>query len=252
MNSYNVYQHLLNAYGTQGWWPLVQRNSQPGYTQEGYHPGAYSLELTSNERFEIITGAILTQNTNWVNVRRSLTNLLENCPFGPEFLGAAEHAELAPLIRSSGYYNQKAKKLKLTAQFFLQRGVTNDTPPSRKELLAIWGIGPETADSILLYAFRSPICVVDAYSMRIFNRLEHRSGSAGSPRDGAETRSAGDEWTYMELQGKFHAELPEDAEVYNEFHALLVEHGKRYCTAKNQKCSKCPLKTECRFIALTS
>ncbi|MDZ7793750.1 MAG: hypothetical protein U5P10_08705 [Spirochaetia bacterium] len=237
MNSYNVYQRLLNAYGAQGWWPLLQRNSRPGYTQEGYHPGVYSLELSSNERFEIITGAILTQNTNWANVRSSLTTLLENCPFGPEFFRAAEHTDLAALIRSSGYYNQKAKKLKTTADFFLARGAANETPPGRKELLAIWGIGPETADSILLYAFNYPVCVVDAYSMRIFNRLEYRSGSEEG------------EWTYMGLQAKFQAELPVDAEVYNEFHALLVEHGKRYCTAKNQKCSKCPLKTECRFLA---
>ncbi|HKK65415.1 MAG TPA: hypothetical protein VJ967_06135 [Clostridia bacterium] len=240
MNSYNVYQRLLIAYGVQGWWPLLQRNSRPGYTQEGYHPGVYSLELTPNERFEIITGAILTQNTNWANVRRSLTTLLENCHLGPEFFCAAEHIDLAALIRSSGYYNQKAKKLKTTAGFFLARGAANETPPSRKELLAIWGIGPETADSILLYAFNQPVCVVDAYSMRIFNRLENRGSSEGG------------EWTYMGLQAKFKAELPVDVEVYNEFHALLVEHGKRYCTSKNQKCFKCPLKSECRFLAQNS
>jgi endonuclease-3 related protein len=244
MNSYNVYRRLLNEYGPQGWWPLLQRSSRHGYTQEGYHPGVYSLELTPNERFEIITGAILTQNTNWANVRSSLTTLLENCPFGPEFIKVVSHAELAALIRSSGYYNQKAKKLKTTAEFFLQRGAANDTPPGRKELLAIWGIGPETADSILLYAFQHPVCVVDAYSMRIFNRLEHRSRLDHH----TEGRLEG-EWAYMGLQDKFQAELPVNAEVYNEFHALLVAHGTQYCTAKNQRCTKCPLKTECRFFA---
>ena len=268
MNSYNVYRRLLSAYGQQGWWPLLQRSSRPGYTQEGYHPGVYSLELSPKERFEIITGSILTQNTNWANVRSSLTTLLENCPFGPEFFRAAEHTELAALIRSSGYYNQKAKKLKITAEFFLQRGVTNDTAPDRKELLAIWGIGPETADSILLYAFNHPVCVVDAYSMRIFNRLEHRGSqdnhtdnhmdnrskrSQGGPqKTGSKNEVAGGGWNYMGLQAKFKAELPVDAEVYNEFHALLVEHGKRYCTSKNQKCFKCPLKSECRFLAQNS
>jgi len=240
MNSYNVYRRLLNAYGPQGWWPLLQRSSRPGYTQEGYHPGEYSLGLNPNERFEIITGAILTQNTSWANVRSSLTTLLEKCPFGPEFFRSAEHTDLAALIRSSGYFNQKAKKLKTTAEFFLQRGAANDTPPGRKELLAIWGIGPETADSILLYAYHSPVCVVDAYSIRIFNRLELRGGA----EEGA--------WTYMGLQGKFYDELPADVEVFNEFHALLVEHGKRYCTSKNQKCSKCPLNTECRFLEQNS
>lgn len=268
MNSNHVYRRLLSEYGPQGWWPLLQRSSRPGYTQEGYHPGAYSLELTPNERFEIITGAILTQNTNWANVRSSLTTLLENCPFGPEFFRAAEHADLAALIRSSGYYNQKAKKLKITADFFQQRGVANDTAPDRKQLLALWGIGPETADSILLYAFNEPVCVVDAYSMRIFNRLEHRgsqdnqidnrqnkrseSGQGGHKKPGAEGDLKDGGWNYMGLQAKFKTELPVDAEVYNEFHALLVEHGKRCCTSKNQKCYKCPLKTECRFLAQNS
>ncbi len=235
LNTHVIYTQLLDHYGPQGWWPLLQRSGWAGYTAEGYHPGIYKLELQPGERFEIITGAILTQNTSWVNVRSSLVKLLEaagrrTTGFGPEFILELAPEQLTALIRSSGYFNQKAKKLRYAAEFLL-----SGRAPARNELLSIWGIGPETADSILLYAYEDPICVVDAYSMRIFKRL------AGEAR---ETK-----WSYDQVQNRFHQELPVSSTVYNEFHGLLVEHAKRHCTTKNPKCDKCPLKTVCKFLA---
>ncbi len=256
LNSYTIYQQLYAHYGPQGWWPLLQRSARPGYTAEGYHPGIYDLGLYSAERFEIVTGAILTQNTSWVNVRSSLVKLLQaaerhHTSFGPEFIIELAPEELAELIRSSGYFNQKAKKLRYAADFLISKGTGADfqgtngamnaysrspgEAPSRSELLSIWGIGPETADSILLYAFNQPVCVVDAYSIRIFKRL---SGD-----------TAGRKWRYDEVQSAFHSELPAETQVYNEFHGLLVEHAKQHCTSKNPKCDKCPLKTMCKFLA---
>jgi endonuclease III related protein len=238
MNSYTVYQQLLDHYGPQGWWPLLQRSSRPGYKGDGYHPGLYELELQSSEQFEIISGAILTQNTSWKNVRSSLIKLLDaarrrNFAFGPEFVLRLEVDELAELIRSSGYYNQKAKKLRYMAEFC--RDGVSKAGPSRSEMLSLWGIGPETADSILLYVYNRPVCVVDAYSMRIFKRLE-----------GTQLKA---KWSYEDLQAAFHRHLPADRQVYNEFHALLVAHAKQHCTSKNPKCYKCPLKTDCTFLA---
>ncbi len=289
MNSQDVYQQLLEAYGYQGWWPILQRSSWQGYGPEGYHPEIYELVLQPHERFEIITGAILTQNTSWTNVRSSLTKLLKHCTdhqkrLEPTYVLTLEHEELAELVRSSGYFNQKTKKLKGIADFFEKRGTFNtglesaqssglSGTPSRDELLSLWGIGPETADSILLYAYNEPTCVVDAYSLRIFSRLEcsgtankrtnlsHARQSPGPPgpskaapahkADKAHKTNAA-RWTYETLQMKFHAELENDPKVYNEFHALLVEHGKQYCTLKNQKCNICPLKLSCSFVAQNS
>lgn len=240
MNSYSVYKKLLRVYGPQGWWPLLQRNSLPGYDQEGYHPGIYKNDLQPHEQFEIITGAILTQNTTWTNVRSSVGALLGVCRkkgkiLSPELFLAMDHSELAAIIRSSGYFNQKAKKLKAVSSFYLEnRG--DLTIPSRKDLLSIWGIGPETADSILLYAYHQPVCVVDAYSLRIFRRLENRGNAKKNPAELTQGTQQ-----YDRLQQKFHSELPPDPRVYNEFHALLVEHGKHYCTTRLQKCNICPL-----------
>ncbi len=275
-NTRDIYTQLLAHYGPQGWWPLLQRSGRPGYSAEGYHPGIYTLDLEPAERFEIVTGAILTQNTSWVNVRSSLAKLLEaagrrTTGFGPEFILELPPEELAALIRSSGYFNQKTKKLRYAAEFMLSGGaaaagrsgdadgigaaggsgdaggagsaggtgvigsVAPGRAPARSELLSIWGIGPETADSILLYAYEHPVCVVDAYSMRIFKRL---SG------EGREAK-----WSYDQVQNRFHRELPASPTVYNEFHGLVVEHAKQHCTSKNPKCYKCPLKTVCKFLA---
>lgn len=239
-NPQNIYQQLYHHYGPQGWWPLLQRSGRPGYTAEGYHPGIYDLRLGAAERFEIVTGAILTQNTSWTNVRSSLVKLLEaadrrNKEFGPEFVLGITRDELAGLIRSSGYFNQKAKKLRYAAELVLAHSAPSRSDPKRSELLSVWGIGPETADSILLYAYNRPVCVVDAYSVRVFKRLAGENGHRG--------------WGYDELQAVFHAGLPTDRRVYNEFHALVVEHAKRHCTAKNPLCDKCPLKSMCGFLA---
>ena len=134
--------------------------------------------------------------------------------------------KLAELIKPSGYYNQKAERLKIVANFFLK-----NRNPTREQLLAVKGIGPETADSILLYAFDKPFFVVDAYTKRIFSRI-------GVCRNKCE---------YHELQNIFHKSLPKSAKLFNEYHALLVELGKRNCT-KKPDCRTCPIKTLCRKL----
>jgi endonuclease-3 related protein len=201
-----IYQLLLDRFGPQHWWP--------GETQ-----------------FEIITGAILTQNTAWPNVEKAIANLKAACLLTPEKLHNIQTQKLAQLIKPAGYFNIKAKRLKnfLTWLFKHYDGqLANlqsiDTSQLRAELLAIKGIGPETADSILLYAFGKEIFVVDAYTARVIVR--HRLVEPSVDYDG--------------LQQLFQANLPSDVRLLNEFHALLVRLGKEFCRPRPQ-CSGCPL-----------
>ena len=148
-----LFDKLLETYGLQGWWPL---HGLPDETDhEGYHRGDYSLPRTGEQRFEIVTGAVLTQNTSWRNVRTALACLRESRLNSPEVLLRAPCPELRETIRSSGYFNQKSKKLREISKFFsagcfLKLG----NPPAREQLLEVWGLGEETVDSILLYAFK--------------------------------------------------------------------------------------------------
>lgn len=202
---------LLEAYGPQGWWPLLgHAGSNPTKTgsRRGYHPGDYTFPHDTQERFEICAGAILTQNTAWPNVEKALQALASAGALAPGAILALPEPELATLIRPSGYHNTKAKKLKFYASFFNQVG---DRTPSRPELLAVWGVGPETADSILLYAYRAPEMVVDAYTRRIAERLAWLDGPL----------------TYDRLKQYCAERLPRDLETCQEFHALVVEHAKR-------------------------
>ena len=154
----------------------------------------------------------------WIDASRAAAG----CPSGP----------VGRLIRSSGYFNQKAKKLKAAAVMFSRAGALSPRgAPSREELLALWGVGRETADSILLYAFCRPAFVVDAYTRRIFQRLGLLEGSE----------------SYDEVQQRFHKHLPRSPEIYNEMHALIVEHAKRHCSAKPQ-CAGCPISRSCRYF----
>ena len=202
---------LLEAYGPQGWWPLLGHDGgNPTKTGScrGYHPGDYSFPHDAGERFEICAGAILTQNTAWPNVEKALQALASAGALGPEAILALPEPELAALIRPSGYHNTKAKKLKCYADFFKQ---LDGRTPNRSDLLAVWGVGPETADSMLLYAYREPEMVVDAYTRRIAERLAWLEAPM----------------TYDRLR-QFCAEgLPRDLETFQEFHALAVEHAKR-------------------------
>lgn len=201
-----IYQLLLGRFGPQNWWP--------GETQ-----------------FEIIAGAILTQNTNWANVEKAIVNLKSTHLLTPEKLHRLDISKLAELIRPAGYYNIKAKRLKsfLTWLFENYDGqLANlekiDAKNLRTELLAINGIGLETADSILLYAFNRPIFVVDAYTARVAVRHRLIEPDAG----------------YEQLRELFQSNLPQDPQLLNEYHALLVRVGKEFCGPK-AKCHRCPL-----------
>ena len=201
-----IYQLLFDHFGPQHWWP--------GDTQ-----------------FEIITGAILTQNTNWANVEKALTNLKSADLLSPEKLYHLDLPRVAELIRPAGYFNIKAKRLKNFVQWLFdnyQGQLSNlenlNTEQLRVELLAIKGIGHETADSILLYALDRPIFVVDAYTARI--AIRH-----GLIEPNAD---------YEQLRELFQSNLPEDIQLFNDYHALLVKVGKEFCKPK-ARCSGCPL-----------
>lgn len=209
-----IYDRLLKEYGEQGWWPLLSYdgiNPNKVGSVVGYHPKDYSFPRNEDERFEIICGALLTQNTNWKNVERALVNLREGKLLDADSVLKCDINLLKKCIKSAGYYNQKAERLKVLANFF----VGFDGVPSRNDLLGMKGVGPETADSILLYAYSVPTFVVDSYTKRIVNCL----GLVKSD-------------LYDEVKKFFENGLDEDYRVYQEFHALLVEHAKRYYLGK--------------------
>lgn len=191
MDVFGIYQELFDQFGPQYWWPKHKGNKRPGF----------------NPRFEIIAGAVLTQNTAWKNVEKAIECLYENGLLDAEAVVRAPIRKLESCIRSSGYYRQKAKKLKITANFFLE----HKKKPNREELLSLWGIGRETADSILLYAFNQPIFVVDAYTRRLL------------VANGQKKLSTAD---YDKIREYFETNLPRDYKLYNEFHALIVRWGK--------------------------
>ncbi len=211
-----LYQRLLERYGPQGWWPLVTHaGSNPTKTGavRGYHPGDYSFPHTTAERFEIACGAILTQNAAWPNAEKALLNLHRLGALAPDALPRLPQAELLAAVRPAGYYNAKARKLLEFGRFF--NGLGGRTP-SRAGLLAVWGVGPETADSIRLYAYGEPEMVVDAYTRRFLAAAGLVAESAG----------------YDATKAACVAGLPRDVAVYQEFHALLVEHGKRHYSGR--------------------
>jgi len=202
-----MYRAMLHVLGPQGWWP-------------------------GRTRCEVIVGAILTQNTAWTNVARAIANLRRARVLTPEALAALPAPRLARLIRPSGYYKTKAGRVKRFLRFLraryalnLSRMFTRRASILREELLAVSGIGPETADSILLYAGGVPVFVVDAYTRRILGRH-------GLIRSDA---------TYDAVQALFMKNLPPDTALYNEYHALLVAVGKDFCRPI-PRCARCPLR----------
>jgi len=269
----SIYEDLMKSYGPQGWWPLI---SDKTLLCE-YHPGDYSYPKTEEQRFEVCIGAILaqntswypgvvralqqlklgrcftkkelevmrqaevthrsvlekdqkrtkgrilTQNTDWPNVEKALIGLKKLKAIDAKKILNMEEEKLRKAIRPAGYYNQKAKKLRIIAEFYLSlKGRT----PSREELLGVWGVGKETADSILLYGYKKSCFVVDAYTKRIFSRV-------GYFKDNLE---------YDKVKEFFEKNLPRDWKVYQEFHALIVEHSKSHCT-KIPNCQKCFLES---------
>ncbi len=210
-----VYELLRRAHGPRRWWPVTP----PGETKPLYTGGPRS----DLQRFEVAAGAILTQNTAWTNAARAIENLNRLGAISPGAIGRMDVQSLALAIRSAGYFNQKAKRLKtIAAHFRANRKMT------REGLLALDGVGPETADSIMLYGFKAPFFVVDAYTRRLFGRLDLVDPSA----------------SYEEIRERFERNLPRRVFVYKEYHALIVEHGKLVCR-KAPLCEKCLLKKLC-------
>lgn len=178
-------------------------------------------------------GAILTQSTAWTNVEKAIANLRAANMLSVEAIEAVPLPRLARLIRPAGYFRQKGKKLKAFVRFLrsefggsLERMFELPTEELREELLRVYGIGPETADSILLYAGAHPVFVVDAYTKRILQRHGWASEKSG----------------YEEIRSLFEARLPRDARLFNEYHALLVQVGKNWCRRTEMRCDGCPLK----------
>lgn len=205
-----IHDRLLMVYGSQDWWP-------------------------AEDDFEMVVGAILTQATAWVNVEKALGRLKAAGILNPEALMVMPEDVLAQTIRSSGYFNAKARKLKAFCNHLWERhGGRLDLmfhvklPELREELLGIWGIGPETADSIVLYGARQPIFVVDAYTRRSFVRL-------GLVAPGVD---------YRGLQRLFMEKLPHSVPLFQEYHALLVVLGKGICRP-TPLCPRCPLRDLC-------
>ena len=203
-----TYQKLYKHFGPQRWWP-------------------------GDTPFEVIVGAVLTQNTNWQNVSKAIANLKEAGVLSPQKLYSLPQDKLARLIRPSGYFNVKAKRLKAFLDFLfknyggsLKKMFARDSEALRQEILSVKGIGPETADSILLYAGSFPVFVVDAYTKRIFSRKNIIKEDA----------------TYSEVQEIFMQSLKKDVKLYNEYHALIVRLGKDICKKSKPKCEICPIK----------
>lgn len=201
-----MYQKLWDEFGPQGWWP-------------GETP------------FEVILGAILTQNTNWRNVAQALGELKREGLLNPQALREMPEEELARWIRPAGYFNIKARRVKNFLDFFahrfhdsLEEMAQVELRSLRPALLTVKGIGPETADSILLYALNRPTFVVDAYTHRVLSRHD----------------LAPEACSYDELQGLFMENLPPEVSFYQEFHALLVRVGKEFCRPR-PRCPSCPL-----------
>ena len=208
---YQIYKRLFKQYGPQHWWP-------------------------ADTAFEVMVGAILTQNTSWTNVEKAIVNLKKEKALNCNKIVAMQEQQLASLLKPVGYFNVKARRLKNFCHWYqnTQQPQKNDTEKLRKELLAINGVGPETADDMLLYAFHRPVFVIDAYTRRLFTRLGLIEG----------------EPNYEELRQWFEKKLQrvdDKVRVFNEYHGLIVQHAKQHCTARKPLCETCCLKRVCVF-----
>lgn len=208
----HIYKTLLDHYGSRDWWP-------------------------AETPFEVVVGAILTQNTNWNNVEKAIANLRQADALKLEAILNLEREELEQLIRPSGFFRQKTERLQIFCRYLQEhhRGsfeclFDQELNLVRKELLSLKGIGPETADSILLYAGKLPSFVVDAYTNRLFGRLGFLFG----------------EEKYSAVRDLFMSHLPEDIQLYNEYHALIVTHCKAFCR-KKPFCHNCPCTDICLY-----
>jgi endonuclease-3 related protein len=203
-----LHDRLLAAYGPQHWWP-------------------------GDSRFEVMVGAVLTQNTAWRNVERAIASLDAACVLTPRAIAGLPAAELAALIRPAGYFNVKARRLQAFCRFLVDAGGEDalaalPTDALRRDLLAVHGIGPETADDMLLYAFARPVFVIDAYTRRLLRRLGMAGGEEG----------------YETLRQGMERALGPSVPLFNELHALIVHHAKVAC-ATRPRCAECCLRRAC-------
>ncbi len=207
----DIYRRLFDSYGPQGWWP-------------------------SDGPFETIVGAILTQNTAWTNVDKALANLWSADLMTPSAIREVPEAQLAQVIRPSGYFNTKARKLKAIAGHLslydddTDRWRSRDAKELRAELLTVYGIGPETADDIVLYVADLPSFVMDTYTIRLVDRV----GIAPKRK------------RYEDYQALFEDNLTHDAQMFNEYHALLDAHAKDVCRKRDPGCGDCVLRDMCK------
>jgi len=208
-----VFDRLYAAYGPQDWWP-------------------------GDTPFEIMVGAVLTQNTSWVNVEKGIENLKANQALHPQVIVDTHHKRLANWLKPVGYFNVKTKRLKNYCDWYLSEGEVPelsklDTISLRSKLLSVNGVGPETADDILLYAFERPVFVIDTYTKRLFSRLGYIEAEA----DYEKARSIFEN----KLQN-----LSVQVKLFNEYHALIVSHAKQHCKTK-PLCTDCCLKRQCKY-----
>jgi len=215
-----IYEKLNEHYGDLQWWPACTRKKAGGETTEKATP------------YEMIVGAVLTQNTAWSNVEKAIANFGDKLT--PQFVLEADTKELAVVIRSAGFFNQKAAYLKAVTAWFEKYNFDVPTiqreplEKLRPELLAVKGIGKETADSILLYGFGFPTFVIDAYTMRLCGRYSIDAGKG-----------------YDAFKAHFEAKLPQDVKLYNNYHAMIVYLCKDFCHKSKPLCYKCPLAEFC-------
>lgn len=204
-----IFDALFAVHGPQQWWP-------------------------ADTAFEVMVGAVLTQNTAWTNVEKALARLTERVVLTPEALLDLPESELAALLRPVGYFNVKAARLRAFCAALLAAGgeaglAAEDTAGLRRRLLAVHGIGPETCDDMLLYAYQRPVFVVDAYTRRLFGRLGVLDGGEG----------------YEAIRALFERALGPDTALFNEYHALIVRHAKDICRARRPLCDACVLRDGC-------
>jgi len=208
-----IFDKMYNSYGPQHWWP-------------------------GETAFEIMLGAVLTQNTSWTNVEKAISALKANNALDPKTITNTKHEELASWLTPVGYFNVKATRLQSYCNWYLNSGQyeklnTYSTIELRKALLSVNGIGPETADDILLYAFSRPVFVIDAYTRRLFSRLDYINGDE----------------KYETLRAEFESQLRQQKnkiQLFNEYHGLIVHHAKYFCKTK-PGCHDCCLRKHCNF-----
>jgi endonuclease-3 related protein len=206
-----IYEKLLNHFGKQNWWP-------------------------ADTKFEVIVGAILTQQTSWKNVEKSIKNLKDNDLLEPKKIFNLPVKKLESLIKPCGFFKVKSKRLRSFLRFFIENYYGNldkmfelTLNDLRETLLSVYGVGPETCDSIILYAGDKPVFVVDAYTIRLCERYPIIKSEK-----------------YEEVREFFEKNLTKDVDLFKEFHALIVELGKNYCKTK-PLCEKCPLNEGCKY-----